>query len=308
MSENGKAQPESMSTRPDEERDEQGSPKESSDQGLGPTDGERPAEDEEVVTSELGPSPDAGPKVDMPESGIEEPAPKSPDDETGEEVVVIEEGGAEAGGGEQAPTSGAGEGLIRALSELKEVKSRLEEAESRAKSTEDRLLRLGAEFDNFKKRALREKEEDRKFANERIIKELLPVVDNLERALEAACDASEDQLRSGVQMIVQQMLDTLKKFGVTQFSAEKEPFNPELHEAMQQVETLDVPPGTVVTEHLKGYLLNERLLRPAMVVVAKAPEVREVGIEEEGDNQEAGNDQKASATGMNGAGIGEEES
>jgi molecular chaperone GrpE len=174
-------------------------------------------------------------------------------------------------GFDEAPMAGAGEGVVRALAQLREAHDALEKSRSEQKSAEDRLVRLAAEFENYKKRIGREREEDRKFANEKLLKELLPVVDNLERALSHGDATDGDQLLKGVQMVHRQLLDTLKKFGVTQFSAAGEPFNPERHEAMQQMETDEAAPGTVVSEYMKGFELHGRLLRPAMVVVSKAP-------------------------------------
>ncbi len=143
-------------------------------------------------------------------------------------------------------------------------------------AAQDRYLRLGADFDNFKKREQREREISIKFANERMLTDLLPVVDNLENAVNAANNGTSDDallknVVTGVKMVLKQFQDTLERFGAQQFSAVGQKFDPTLHEAMQEREAEDVQPGIVVEEYQKGYLLNGRLVRPARVVIAKAP-------------------------------------
>jgi molecular chaperone GrpE len=133
----------------------------------------------------------------------------------------------------------------------------------------DRLLRTAAEFDNWKKRAKKEADEAGARGRESLLKELLPVIDNLERALKHA--SADDPLATGVRMVEKQLLSALEKFGVTRFSALGQPFDPNMHDAIQQVESADLAPGTVAQEFASGYLTNGRLLRPAMVAVAKAP-------------------------------------
>lgn len=155
--------------------------------------------------------------------------------------------------------------------ELEEALKMLAEAEQKVQSVENRLYRLGAEFENYRKRTMRQREEDRKYSNEKILKALLPVIDNMERAISAAENTGDSQLLSGVEMVHRNMLDTLKSFGLIQFGSLKEEFNPEIHEAMQQVETDEEKPGIIVNEYMKGYKLNERLLRPSMVAVAAEP-------------------------------------
>jgi len=137
----------------------------------------------------------------------------------------------------------------------------------------DLYLRSRADLENYRKRAQREKEELSRFANENLLREILPVMDNLERALEHARqgEGSSDGLLQGVEMTLGQFQRVLEKFGVTPVAAAGEPFDPAKHEALGQVESAEHPPNTVVQELQKGYLLNDRLLRPAMVMVAKAP-------------------------------------
>lgn len=136
----------------------------------------------------------------------------------------------------------------------------------------DRLLRLSAEFENYKKRASRELSDFRKFANEAIIKDLLGVIDNLERALTSAVDqeGSVGSIAEGVELTLKEILKILERNGVTVIAAEGETFDPTYHQAVMQQEAPDQPPNTVVQELQKGYLLHNRLLRPSMVAVSKA--------------------------------------
>ena len=146
----------------------------------------------------------------------------------------------------------------------------LKEAQAQIDELEDRLLRLTAEYDNFRKRAQREKNEARQFANQHLLEKQLPVLDNFEMALTAAKDA-DPAIRDGVQMIYDQFVGVLKDAGVEPIDAEGEPFDPNIHEAISQQETTDVEEGTVVQQVQRGYKLNDRLVRPARVIVAKAP-------------------------------------
>ena len=134
----------------------------------------------------------------------------------------------------------------------------------------DRLARLQAEFDNARKRSVREQQEFRDFAAADTIKALLPALDSFERALQApARDVRE--LRSGVELIYKQLLDALQKLGVRPVPAKGETFDPHLHEAIEMVDTTDAPDHQVIEELQRGYKLKERLLRPAMVKVASNP-------------------------------------
>lgn len=155
-------------------------------------------------------------------------------------------------------------------SELESLRQQLETKEREARTNYERLLRQAAELDNFKKRSIREREESIRFANETLIKDLLPVVDNLERAVaHAHADGNGRPLVEGVEMVIRGFLDVLNKYGVTQIEAMGQPFDPVKHEAMAQVESEDHQPNTVVEEHHKGYLFHSRLLRPALVSVSK---------------------------------------
>ena len=157
--------------------------------------------------------------------------------------------------------------------EIEELKKKLEEKEKEAKENYDRLLRTAADFENYKKRAAREKEDWNKFANEDLIRAILPFIDNLERAVNHAQKiADTGVLVEGVQLTLQQLLQALNKFGLSSFKSVGKPFDPAMHEAMLVVETDKHEPNQVVEEFQKGYLLNDRLLRPATVSVSKPPE------------------------------------
>lgn len=164
-------------------------------------------------------------------------------------------------------------------SALEAVKAELElslskgrELMSKLSEEHEKLLRAIADLENFKKRAAKEKEEVQKYANERIVLDFLPVLDNFDRALEAAASAADfDSFRSGVDMIRRLFVDALSKHGIKSFSAKGQPFDPTRHEAMNSIETVECPPHHVHSEVLRGFTLNERLVRPALVVVARAP-------------------------------------
>jgi molecular chaperone GrpE len=138
----------------------------------------------------------------------------------------------------------------------------------------ERMLRLAADFENFKKRAAREQTDARKFANEGLIAKLLPILDNFEMAMQVAADpkaSSIESLRAGVEMIQQQLRSALREAGVEELDAAGAAFDPNLHEAVSQAESADVPEGHVMQQLRRGYRLNGRLLRPATVVVARKP-------------------------------------
>lgn len=138
----------------------------------------------------------------------------------------------------------------------------------------DLYLRAQADLENYRKRAQREKEDLARFANEGILREILPVIDNLERAVEhAGADKGGNGggLVQGVEMTLAQFRKVLEKFGVVPIPALGETFDPARHEAVGQVETDKYPPNAVAQELQRGYLLNDRLLRPSMVLVARAP-------------------------------------
>lgn len=140
------------------------------------------------------------------------------------------------------------------------------------KDEHEKMLRAVADLENFKKRAQKEKEELQRFGSEKLLKDFLPVIDNLDRALEAARSAADyESLKKGVEMTRKGFEDTLGKHGVKAFSAKGQPFDPNRHEAMTAAETADLPPNHVHTEVLRGFTLNDRLVRPALVIVSRTP-------------------------------------
>ena len=160
--------------------------------------------------------------------------------------------------------------------EVEQLKQRLDLAQTRGKEAlaqlkeeHERVLRAAADLDNQKKRAQREKDEAIKFGLERFLKELLPVADNLERALAHSDADDKASLVTGVKMVAKLLEDTLGKHGVKAFSGKGQPFDPRLHEAMSTVD-VEGPSGQVHEEFLRGYTLNDRLIRPALVAVTRA--------------------------------------
>ena len=154
--------------------------------------------------------------------------------------------------------------------DLAELHQKLAEKTEEAEENYTRLLRLAADMENLRKRQERERAELLQFANENLIKELLPVVDNLERALDHGRQLSAPKaLLEGIEMVHHGFLKVLDRFGVTAHDSLGQQFDPAFHNAMMQEEAPDVPDGSVTKELQKGYLMNQRLLRPAMVVVAR---------------------------------------
>jgi len=153
-----------------------------------------------------------------------------------------------------------------------DMAAKLEAAEKEAGENYDRFLRLSAEFENYKKRKDRETTDFRKYANEALVKELLPVVDNLERAVETSADHEDavNCILEGVDMTLKEILKVLEKFAVKAVDAVGNPFDPTYHQAVMQEESEEHPDNTVIKELQKGYTIHDRLLRPSMVVVAKA--------------------------------------
>lgn len=169
---------------------------------------------------------------------------------------------------------------------VKALEERVEKAEREARENYDRFLRNSAEFDNFKKRSAREMDEFRKYANESLLRELLPVVDNLEMAIKASEENGADGagVVEGVNLTLSEILKVMKKFGVDQVEADGEPFDPAFHQAFLQEENGELPENTVLKVFQKGYMLHERLIRPAMVVVSKKPSESEDGDANQREN------------------------
>ena len=155
---------------------------------------------------------------------------------------------------------------------IQELEAQLAAAREEARQNHERWVRERADSDNLKKRSARERADTVKFGTEQLLRELLPVVDNLERAIEHARGGGNGApLVEGVALVLKSLLEALERQGVTRVEAKGAPFDPAHHEAMAQVESAEHEPNTVVEEHQRGYRLHERLLRPALVTVAKAP-------------------------------------
>jgi molecular chaperone GrpE len=159
---------------------------------------------------------------------------------------------------------------VKIVDHLKEMETRLEYVEQEAKEAHDRFLRVSAEFENYKKRSAREMDEFRKFANESLIREMLTVVDNLERALNSSNNDNQanSHIAEGVDMTLKEILKVFEKFNVKPIEALGRPFDPNFHQAAMREETNERPENTVLNELEKGYMIHDRLLRPAMVVVS----------------------------------------
>ncbi|MCB2187235.1 MAG: nucleotide exchange factor GrpE [Deltaproteobacteria bacterium] len=154
---------------------------------------------------------------------------------------------------------------------MAELDAQLAELTAERDELKERMLRMAAEQENFKKRTERDKAEFLKRANESLVKEMLPVLDNLERALGHATEEPSSTLAEGVALVLKEMTKTLERHGLEPVEALGQPFDPERHEAIMQQEDPDVEENTVLMEMQKGYLFQGRLLRPAMVVVSKRP-------------------------------------
>jgi molecular chaperone GrpE len=178
-----------------------------------------------------------------------------------------------SGEGAEAPTVPELPLPLESLAErLEQAEARVGELEAQVRAERDTALRSAADLDNARKRAQRDLQEGVRFANERLLKDFLPVVDNLERALSHG-NATRDwaSLEQGLQMTQKQFEDTLARHGAKPVAALGQPFDPNLHEAMGTNESTEVPPNTVVSEVLRGWTLHDRLVRPALVSVSKAP-------------------------------------
>ena len=157
---------------------------------------------------------------------------------------------------------------------------RIAELEAKVKESHDKHLRAVAELDNVRKRGRKEAEEAKLEAQSRVLREMLPVIDNLERALSAAgaAEASDGHgIIDGVRLVFRQFAQALERCNVTPVVAKGAPFDPSQHEAVSQIETAETPPGSVVDVLQTGYRIGDRLLRPALVVVAKAPSAGAAG-------------------------------
>jgi len=157
--------------------------------------------------------------------------------------------------------------------DLADLKKRLEEAEAKIKDSDDNALRARAEMENIRRRSERELENAHKYGMEKFATELLPVFDSLELGLIAANadDANLTKVAEGTELTLKMLSAAFEKFGINQVHPIDEAFDPEFHQAMTMIEHAEKDPNTVIDVMQKGYTINERLIRPAMVVVSKAP-------------------------------------
>jgi len=194
---------------------------------------------------------------------------------TEETKLNIEESVESQLGGKSAPVGGA-VNPDASTAELANLRQQLAAKDQEAKDNYDRYVRQIAEAENFKKRNARERDDAIRFANEMLLKDLLPIIDNLERAIaHAASGENGKPLVEGVEMVLRGFLDVLSKFGVSPIVAVGEPFDPSKHEAIAQVVSDVHEPNVIVEELHKGYMFRDRLLRAALVSVAKAPKTKE---------------------------------
>lgn len=163
---------------------------------------------------------------------------------------------------------GADEKIAGLEAKVAELEAALQAKTEEGAQFKDKYLRSVADLENFRKRALREKDEARQYGAENLLRDLLVVIDNMERAMEASGEI--DQIKQGVKMTHDQFKQILKQHGVEVVEAHGAPFDPARHEAVAHIETADHLPGTIMQEHRRGYKFRERLLRPSMVSVAKA--------------------------------------
>jgi molecular chaperone GrpE len=185
------------------------------------------------------------------------------------EAVEAREAQARARGGAAGP-GGHANALAAKIGDLEQE---LEQAKTHLAEAQDRYLRLQADFDNFRRRTLKEREEAVQYGHQNLVKDLLYTVDNLERALEHAHKSGRedlDALLQGIDLVHRELVGVLSKHGVTEIEAQGLPFDPGVHEALAQVDDGTVAPNTVVQVFQKGYRLRDRLLRPAQVVVSRA--------------------------------------
>lgn len=186
------------------------------------------------------------------------------------------------GEGSGSSPPGEEEALRREIEALKQA---LEEKAQEAEANYDRFLRARADLENMRRLLREEMERVRRFCNQRLLAEVLDITDNLERALEAFEGSDHSSVRQGVEIIYRQMRSLLEREGVRPIPAEPgQPFDPQIHEAVEGIISGDYPEGTIVAVRQPGYLLHERVLRPARVCVALAPPKEEEGEGEEGAN------------------------
>jgi molecular chaperone GrpE len=181
------------------------------------------------------------------------------------------------------PQADAG-GSSSGTSSAPEAGDPLAQAQAEAAKLKDAWLRTAADFDNFRKRSRRELDEARRGGREEVLRALLPVFDNLDRAIQSSVRSSDMKaMVDGLSMVHRQFVDALGREGITRVPTVGKAFDPSIHEAIQQVDTDEHPPGTVIAEVQSGYSQGERLLRAAMVVVARGKSAESGGDEGGGD-------------------------
>ncbi len=203
-------------------------------------------------------------KVTEEQSPAPEPEPSEVAAAEEADDIAIEVDASEVEGGEIVPVEG---------DPIAALETRIAQLEKEKQETFDRLLRTTADLDNFRKRSRRELDDARVDARTQVLREMLPVVDNLERALEHAggAESTAEGIVDGVRLVLRQFVQAFERMDVAPFEAVGQPFDPNLHEAVGQVETAEVAPGAIAQELQRGYKIGGRLLRPAMVVVARPP-------------------------------------
>lgn len=225
--------------------------------------------------SKSGVSPSDG--GDATHAGESAPQPDAELEAAMAEAVASVDGAAtpaQDGGGNDAAAA-VTEAMIMAK---KELEGALEQTQKEAASLRERWMRAAADLENYRRRASRERDDVKKFGIEKLLKDFLPVLDDMDRAVQAVEGGlqaepadSTKQLLGGVQLVQKKFIATLEKHGVTTFEAVGTPFDPERHEAVQQAHA-PVPAGAVASELQRGFLIHDRLLRPALVVVSLGPE------------------------------------
>lgn len=188
-------------------------------------------------------------------------------EETVEEEQMTNEASESTGETEEEETSETSESSES--SELSEHEQELAALKQALEEQKDRNLRLQAEFDNFRRRTRQEKEEFAKYASSKLIEQLLPVLDNFERAMDSSNSSQDfESLKKGIEMVMRQMKQVMEEEGLQEIEAVGQPFNPEFHQAVMQVESDEHEEGMIVEELQKGYKLKEKVLRPSMVKVS----------------------------------------
>lgn len=236
---------------------------------------------------------------DLPDENATDPGDGGPkiatSDELEEALREATEALEERKSGDSGPGTAAGDSAspdkmtIELLSqELQDLKNLHEEKLKESEEQSEQQVRLQAEFENFRRRSLKEKQESLKFGHQNLVKDLLSTVDNLERALEHGAQnagAEGKGILDGVELVHREILGALAKHGVSEIEAEAQTFDPSVHEAMGQVPNSDVPPNTVLQVLQKGYVIHDRMLRPSRVIVSREPSADEASIDVKGNSK-----------------------